>query len=110
MLLLALRCHVAMVYGRCKTVARPSKQDRAGHVYRPTDRACRVNSISRDELIKVVVLEGEEWLLYKSFPLTVALLRGTTADEKETSPLRRNASSWRICRWRRPLRPRAESS
>ncbi|MGD0231950.1 MAG: CoA-transferase [Syntrophorhabdales bacterium] len=42
----------------------------------------KVNSISRDELIKVVNFEGEEWLLYKSFPLTVALIRGTTADEK----------------------------
>ncbi len=42
----------------------------------------RVNSISKDDLIKVVNLEGEEWLLYKSFPIDVTLIRGTTADEK----------------------------
>ena len=42
----------------------------------------KVNSISNDDLIKVVTLEGEEWLLYKTFPINVALIRGTTADEK----------------------------
>ena len=42
----------------------------------------KVNSISKDDLIKVVNFEGEEWLLYKTFPIDVALVRGTTADEK----------------------------
>lgn len=42
----------------------------------------KVNKISKEDLIKLVEFEGEEWLLYKSFPMTVALLRGTTADEK----------------------------
>jgi propionate CoA-transferase len=42
----------------------------------------KVNSISKDNLIKVVELEGEEWLFYKVIPLDVVLIRGTTADEK----------------------------
>jgi len=42
----------------------------------------KVNSISKEDLIKVVEFDGEEWLWFKSFPLNVALLRGTTADEK----------------------------
>jgi propionate CoA-transferase len=42
----------------------------------------KVNRRSKEDLIKVVNFEGEEWLLYKSLPLTVGLIRGTTADEK----------------------------
>ncbi len=41
----------------------------------------KVNSISKDDLTKVVNFEGEEWLFYKTFPIDVALIRGTTADE-----------------------------
>ena len=42
----------------------------------------KVNSISKDDLIKVVILEDQEWLFYKTFPINVTLIRGTTADEK----------------------------
>lgn len=31
---------------------------------------------------KVMEIEGEEWMFFKSFPVNVALIRGTTADEK----------------------------
>ena len=48
----------------------------------PRREGGKVNKISKEDLIKLVEFEGEEWLLYKSFPMTVALLRGTTADEK----------------------------
>lgn len=41
----------------------------------------KMNSVTTDELVKLVEFEGEEWLFYKSFPLDVALIRGTTADE-----------------------------
>jgi propionate CoA-transferase len=41
----------------------------------------KITSITRDDLIKVIELEGQEFLLYKPFPINVALIRGTTADE-----------------------------
>ena len=40
----------------------------------------RLNSKTRDALVKVMQIEGEEWLFYKAFPITVAFIRGTTAD------------------------------
>jgi propionate CoA-transferase len=41
----------------------------------------RINAITTQDIIKVISLEGEEWLFYKSFPIDVAIFRGTTADE-----------------------------
>lgn len=47
----------------------------------PRIRGGRMNEATTDELVELVNFGGEEWLFYKSFPLDVALLRGTTADE-----------------------------
>lgn len=41
----------------------------------------RMNACTTEDLVELVEFQGEEYLFYKSFPLDVALLRGTTADE-----------------------------
>lgn len=41
----------------------------------------KMNSVTTEDLVDLVEFQGEEYLFYKSFPLNVALLRGTTADE-----------------------------
>ena len=41
----------------------------------------RQSSLSTEDLIDVVTLAGKEWLFYRPFPVDVALIRGTTADE-----------------------------
>lgn len=41
----------------------------------------RMNAAAKDEHVEVLTLRGEEYLLYKSFPINVALLRGTYADD-----------------------------
>jgi propionate CoA-transferase len=42
----------------------------------------KMNSVTKDDIVKVVEFEGEEWLFYKSFPIEVALIRGSVVDEK----------------------------
>ncbi|MBI2958647.1 MAG: hypothetical protein HYY32_07390 [Chloroflexi bacterium] len=41
----------------------------------------KYNDVTKGDLIRVVEFEGEEWLFLKSFPINVAVIRGTTADE-----------------------------
>ena len=40
----------------------------------------RVNESSKQQLVDLLTLNGEEYLFYKTFPINVAILRGTTAD------------------------------
>ncbi len=40
----------------------------------------RINSRTKEELVKVINVEGEELLFYKSIPIKVAFIRATTAD------------------------------
>jgi len=47
----------------------------------PRQEGGRLSDRSRAELVKVIHLEGKEWLFYKSFPVNAAVIRGTTADE-----------------------------
>ncbi|MBP2667217.1 MAG: carA 4 [Firmicutes bacterium] len=53
----------------------------------------KVNSVTHDDLVKVLDLEGEEWLWYKAFPVNVALIRGTSSDENGNISIEREAMS-----------------
>lgn len=40
----------------------------------------KINECTTEDLVSLDVIDGEEWLFYKSFPINVAFLRGTTSD------------------------------
>ncbi|MDR3270679.1 MAG: hypothetical protein LBT32_04120 [Peptococcaceae bacterium] len=49
----------------------------------PRNEGCKVNerTMKQPDMVKVIELEGEEYLMYKPTPLDVVFIRGTTADE-----------------------------
>ncbi|MCK1641446.1 3-oxoacid CoA-transferase [Bradyrhizobium sp. 157] len=48
----------------------------------PRISGCRQSECSKEDMVAVVDIEGDEYLLYKTFPIQVAILRGSVADEK----------------------------
>ncbi|MFN3984093.1 MAG: acyl CoA:acetate/3-ketoacid CoA transferase [Rhodocyclaceae bacterium] len=40
----------------------------------------RINTRTREELVSLIEIGGEEYLFYKAFPINVGIIRGTTAD------------------------------
>ncbi len=46
----------------------------------PRDEGGRMNRVTPPDLVEVVQLLGEEWLLYRAFPIDVAIIRATTTD------------------------------
>ncbi len=51
----------------------------------------RINEISTDAMVELVEIGGGEHLFYPAFPIDVALLRGTTADERGNVTMEREA-------------------
>lgn len=47
----------------------------------PRQEGGRLNKKSQREIVRLIEIDGEQWLYYKTFPVNAALIRATTADE-----------------------------
>ncbi len=47
----------------------------------PRIEGAKITSITKEDLVSVIEINGQEQLFYKPFPVHVALIRGTVADE-----------------------------
>ena len=56
----------------------------------------KVNTATPEDLVEVHEFRGQEYLFYKAFPLTVALLRGTTADADGNISMEREARTLEV--------------
>jgi propionate CoA-transferase len=58
----------------------------------PRMNGAKMNDVTREDLVEVITIHGKEYLFYKAFPINVAIIRGTTADEDGNITMEHEAS------------------
>lgn len=53
----------------------------------------KLNEVTKQDIVKVVTIEGKDYLLYKAFPIDIVILRATYADESGNATLEKEAAT-----------------
>ncbi len=56
----------------------------------------RLNDVTRENMVELIAIDGREWLFYRAFPVNVALIRGTTADERGNISMEHEAGTFEM--------------
>ncbi|MFH2129955.1 MAG: CoA-transferase, partial [bacterium] len=51
----------------------------------------KINTVTTEELVNLIEFDGQEYLSYKTFPIDIAIIRGTTADTDGNVSMEREA-------------------
>jgi propionate CoA-transferase len=70
-----------MFHAMCATQPGTVSKIGLGTYLDPRVEGGKMNGISKDDMVELITIHGEEYLLYKHTPIDVTLLRGSYADE-----------------------------
>lgn len=62
----------------------------------PRIQGGKLNDITKEDLVEVINIKGQEKLLYKSFPIDICFIRGSLADEKGNITVEREVASLEV--------------
>lgn len=83
---------ISQLYRACAS-GQPGLFSKVGlHTYvDPRHGGAKVNSVTEEDIVKRVEVDGEEWLFYKATKIDVAFIRGTSADPSGNVSVEREA-------------------
>jgi len=70
----------------------------------PRNGGGKINDMTTDDIVELINFDGEEYLAYKTLPINVAVIRGTTADTDGNISMEREALTLESLRVRSILR------
>lgn len=92
-------CNCPYVPGSCSRKAGRITRIGLNTFCDPRLQGGRLNDAASENLVELVDILGEEFLLYKVPKLDIGLIRGTTADEHGNITMEEEGAPWMLWMW-----------